>query len=396
MTSSRVLLQLLLPVALSACVAAPSDELETVAVHASKLTPEHSSFNARVLSDAVKVEHSFTASLDPNVEPLTRLESAYTQQIGSDSAQRIRVGDTVSTSGMWGSTVRYGGMQFGTRNSARADVITNSELASPGLAVLPTVEQSLFTSLRARNTDLAEQEVAAVAAPTIASTRLVAEGCSDFSVGLGKVRRDYALLSNEYGPLLANTTVACAVPLGFTIEGHGEYLDDDVAALGVGLARQVGPLGTASAAFASSRTVAGNAGWLARFGFEHTNELFNVALRSQIQSREFRDIGGVVLSDPVMQRDLASVGLNVTDRTNLSLAYATQTTWERVRVDVIALKQSVSVGRGALSMSAGHSFSENFGSSLFISYKRPLGLGTPARSPIREFDLDTIDSLFVR
>jgi len=396
MTSSRVLLQLLLPVALSACVAAPPDELEPVAVHASKLTPEHSSFNARVLSDAVKVEHSFTASLDPNVEPLTRLESAYTQQIGSDSAQRIRVGDTVSTSGMWGSTVRYGGMQFGTRTSARADVITNSELASPGLAVLPTVEQSLFTSLRARNTDLAEQEVAAVAAPTIASTRLVAEGCSDFSVGLGKVRRDYALLSNEYGPLFANTTVACAVPLGFTIEGHGVYLDDDVAALGVGLARQVGPLGTASAAFASSRTVAGNAGWLARFGFEHTNELFNVALRSQIQSREFRDIGGVVLSDPVMQRDLASVGLNVTDRTNLSLAYATQTTWERVRVDVIALKQSVSVGRGALSMSAGHSFSENFGSSLFISYKRPLGLSTPARSRIREFDLDTIDSLFVR
>jgi len=324
------------------------------------------------------------------------LESAYTQQIGSDSAQRIRVGDTVSTSGMWGSTVRYGGMQFGTRTSTRADVITNSELATPGLAVLPTVEQSLFTSLRARNTDLAEQDVAAVAAPTIASTRLVAAGCSDFSVGLGKVRRDYAMLSNEYGPLFANTTVACAVPLGFTIEGHGEYLDDDVAALGVGLARQVGPLGTASAAFASSRTVAGNSGWLARFGFEHSNELFNVALRSQIQSREFRDIGGVVLSDPVMQRDLASVGLNVTDRTNLSLAYATQTTWERVRVDVIALKQSVSVGRGALSMSAGHSFSENFGSSLFLSYKRPLGLSTPTRPPIREFDLDTIDSLFVR
>ena len=396
MTSSRVLLQLLLPVALSACVAAPSDQLEPVAVHASKLTPEHSSFNARVSSDAVKVEHSFTASLDPKVEPLTRLESAYTQQIGSDSGQRIRVGDTVSTAGMWGSSVRYGGMQFGTRTGARADVITNSELATPGLAVLPTVEETLFTSLGDRNTELAEQDVASVAAPTIAATRLVAEGCSDFSVGVGKVRRDYALVSNEYGPLFANTTVACAVPLGFTIEGHGEYLDDDVAALGVGLARQVGPVGTASAAFASSRTVAGISGWLARFGFEHSNELFNVALRSQIQSREFRDIGGVVLADPVMQRDLASVGLNVTNRTNLSLAYATQTTWERVRVDVIALKQSVSVGRGALSMSAGHSFSENFGSSLFLSYKRPLGLSTPTRSPIREFDLDTIDSLFVR
>ena len=394
-SSSRILLHLLWPVALSACVAAPSDEPQTVAVKANKLTPEYSSFNTRVLSDAGNVEHSFTASLDPNVEPLTRLQSAYTQQIGSDSQQRIRLGDTVSTSGMWGSTVRYGGMQFGTRTTARADVITDPELAAAGLAVLPTVEDSLFTSLEARTATLDAPDVAAIAAPTIASTRLVAAGCSDFSVGVGKVRRDYALLSNEYGPMFANTTVACAVPLGFTIEGHGEYLDEDVAALGVGLARQLGPLGTASAAFASSRTVAGTTGWLARFGFEHSNELFNVALRSQMQSREFREIGADVLTDPVMQRDLASVGLNVTDRANLALAYATQVTWERVRVDVIALKQSVSVGRGALSMSAGHSFSENFGSSLFISYKRPLGLRTPARSPIREFDMDTIGSLFV-
>ena len=200
-------------------------------------------------------------------------------------------------------------------------------------------------------------------------------------MGFGKVRRDYALLSNEYGPLFANTTVACAVPLGFTVEGHGEYLDDDVTALGVGLARQVGPIGTASVAFASSRTVAGDSGWLARFGFEHNNSLFNVALRSQLQSREFRDIGAVALEDPIMQRDLASIGLNVTDRANLALAYATQTTWERVRIDVIALKQSVSVGRGALSMSAGHSFEENFGSSVFISYKRPLGLRAAGALP---------------
>ena len=131
-------------------------------------------------------------------------------------------------------------------------------LAAAGLAVLPTVEDALFTSLDERAPTLAEPGRRHDRAPTIASTRLVAEGCSDFSVGVGKVRRDYALMSNEYGPLFANTTVACAVPLGFTIEGHGEYLDDDVAALGVGLARQLGPLGTASAAFASSRTVAGN------------------------------------------------------------------------------------------------------------------------------------------
>ena len=413
---SRASLQLLVPLALCACVATPSVEPEEVAVKAHTLSPEYSSFNARVLSEAGNVEHSFAASLDPNVETLTRLQSAYTLQVGADD-RRVRVGDTVSSAGMWGSTVRYGGMQFGTRSSARSDVIADPELATAGLAVLPTVEDAMFASLGDRSTTLAEQNIAigggavdgpwslvaqdalgrseSIGAPLIAPTRLVAEGCSDFSVGFGKVRRDYALLSNEYGPLFANTTVACAAPLGFTVEGHGEYLDDDVAALGLGLARAVGPLGTASMAFASSRTVAGDSGWLARFGFEHSNDLFNVALRSQLQSREFRDIGAVALADPIMQRDLASVGLNVTDRANLALAYATQTTWDRVRIDVIALKQSFSVGRGALSMSAGHSFEANFGSSVFISYKRPLGLRAPARSPIREFDLETIDSLLV-
>lgn len=393
--SSRSLFHLLLPVVLSACATAPPPEHETVKVRTGTLSLERSSFNAQVLSDAGHVEQSFNASLAPNAEPLTRLQSAYTQQIGADGDQRIRVGDTVSTAGMWGSTVRYGGMQFGTRTGTRADVIDNPELATAGLAVLPTVEDAMFASLETRTTTLNDQDVATIAVPTIASTRLVGDGCSDFSVGVGKVRRDYALVSNEYGPLFANTTVACAAPLGFTVEGHGEYLDDDVAALGVGLAREVGPLGTASVAFASSRTVAGSAGWLARFGFEHSSSLLNVALRSQMQSREFRDIGSVDLTDPIMQRDLASVGVNVTDGANLALAYATQTTWQRIRVDVIALKQSVRVGRGALSMSAGHSFEENFGSSLFISYQRPFGLQTPARSPIQEFDLDTVDSLFV-
>jgi len=297
---------------------------------------------------------------------------------------------------MWGSTVRYGGMQFGTRTGARSDVIDNPKLAAAGLAVLPTVEDSMFTSLEGRTTTLSDQDVAAISAATLAATRLVNDGCSDFSVGLGKVRRDYAMLSNEYGPLFANTTVACSVPLGFTVEGHGEYLDDDLTALGLGLARQVGPIGTASVAFASSRTVTGTSGWLARFGFEHSSSLLNVAVRSQMQSREFREIGSDVLTDPIMQRDLASIGVNVTDGANLALAYASQTTWERARVDVIALKQSVRVGRGALSMSAGHSFEENFGSSLFISYQRPLGIGPqrPARSPIQEFDLNTIDALF--
>ena len=79
------------------------------------------------------------------------------------------------------------------------------------------------------------------------------------------------------------------------------------------------------------------------------------------------------LTDRIMQRDLASVGVNVTETASLSVAYATQTTWARERTNLIAVKQSMGVGRGTMSMSAGHSLEDNFGSSVFISYQRPFG-----------------------
>jgi outer membrane usher protein FimD/PapC len=406
-------------VALSACAAAPPREQKVVDVSTGTLTPEYSSINARVLTEAASVDHTFVASLDPGKEPLTRLQSTYTQSFGDD-ADQLRVGDSVSSVGMWGTAVRYGGMQFGTRSAARDDVIDSSQLATSGVAVLPTVADALFASAGDPGTSLAQQNLsvdrsirgggpgawsltaedaqgrsASIDAPMIASTRLVERGCGDFSVGLGKVRQDYALISNEYGPMFANTTVKCAAPLGFTVEGHGEYLADEVAAVGVGLARQVGPLGTASMAFAQSHAGIGS-GWLARFGFEHRNPLFDLALRSRIQSREFREVGTTMLADPVMQRDLASVGLNVTEGSNLSFAYAAQTTWARQRTNLLAVKQSVAVGRGSLSVSAGHSLEDNFGTSLFISYRRPFGLSRPARSSIDELDLDLLDSQLVQ
>ena len=394
--------------AASGCAVRPIGEPETVAVRATSLNPAYSSVNAQVLSDAGKVDYSFAASLDPKIDTVTRLQSSYTQQLGDEN---LRVGDAVSSVGMWGTSVRYGGMQFGTRTQARADVIDSSRIATSGLAVLPTVADALFASAGPSSTALGQQNLSvnrslptgaeawnlavkdalghseSVGGPMIASTRLVNEGCADFSVGVGKVRQDYALTSNGYGPMFANTTVACGAPLGLTVEGHGEYLADEVTALGVGVARQIGALGTASVAFAQSNAGNGETGWMSKVGFEHNNSLFSLMLRSRFQSRDFRDIGSVALADPIMQRDLASVGVNVTETANLSLAYATQTTWARERTNLIALKQSMGLGRGTMSMSAGHSLQDNFGSSIFISYQRPLGRLRPTRSAIEEFEL---------
>lgn len=414
MTATIRTIFILVPaLALTACAVPQVSEPETVAVRATSLNPAYSSVNAQVLSDAGKVDYSFAASLDPaaTAKTLTRLQSSYTQRNGDES---LRVGDTVSSVGMWGTSVRYGGMQYGTRSDTRDDVIDSSKLASSGMAVLPTVADALFASTGNSGTGLSRQNLSvnrslpsggqgwnlavqdalghseSIAAPMIASTRLVEHGCSDFSVGFGKVREDYALTSNSYGPMFANTTVTCGAPMGFTVEAHGEYLADEVSALGFGVARRIGSVGTASVAFAQSNAVSGGSGWMSKVGFEHTNSMFNLMLRSRFQSREFRDIGNMALTDPIMQRDLASVGVNVTERSSLSVAYATQTTWARERTNLIAVKQSMGVGRGTMSMSAGHSLEDNFGSSVFISYKRPFGGIRPLTRPMID-DLEELD-----
>jgi outer membrane usher protein len=393
---------------LCGCASAPIERPSSVAVKTGAVSFDYSSFNARVLNQASAVEASFTTSLREG--SVTRLESGYTYKFG-DSQDQVRVGDTVSSPGMWGNAVRYGGMQYRSNSETRADVITASELATTGLAVLPTVADALFAATGDPGAALSQQNLsvdrswntggltardaygrsAAIDAPIIARTRLVDSGCSDVAVGAGKVRRDYAITSNEYGPAFANTTVACGGPLGFTIEGHGEFVQDEVAAVGLGLARKVGGLGTASFSYASSHAEAGT-GWLAGVGFEHENETFNVAVRSKLQSRSFREVGSVVMEDPIMQRNLASVGVNVLESGNLSLAYATQTTWARERMNIIALQQSLNVGRGSLAMSAGHSLEDNIGSSVFISYKLPLGTVRKSRSAVQEFDPILLDS----
>jgi outer membrane usher protein len=403
----------------SGCAVAPSSELDTVEVDAKKISLKHSSFSAQVAGDAGRVNQTFAASIDPNVTTptLTRLESTFSKSLGA-SEERLRVGDSVSSVGMWGSSVRFGGMQFGTASDTRTDIVTSNELATNGLAVLPTVADALFASMGAADRSLSAQNVSVkrslgsnglaltakdalgrtevINAPMISSVRLAESGCEDFSVGFGKVRRDYAIASNDYGPTFANTTVTCGAPLGFTVEGHGEYLADEVTAFGLGVARKVGPIGTASVALASSRADIGS-GWLARVGFDHRNQWFNVALRSRLQSRDFREVHSLALVDPIMQRDLASLGINVMEGANLSLSYATQTTWQRERANLIAIRQSMSVGAGSLSMSAGHSMMEDVGSSFFVSYQRPFG--TPRRqerSPVEEFDLEMLTRPLMR
>ena len=385
-------------------------EVKPVDVQTKRLNRDYTTVNARVLADAGIVDSQFVTSLNPKAESVTRLESSWTQQ-REDSDQAWRIGDSVSAAGLWGSTVRFGGLQFGTRSDARRrDVIDSPHLASSGIAVLPSASDALFASAgapRPQNLRLAGGVTMAganavkfvardslgrsqsITAPLIADTQYLnaaREGCDDFSFGLGRVRQDFAITSNDYGPLFANTTVVCGAPLGFVVEGHGEYLSSELTALGLGVSRRVGTLGTASVALAQSQATTGS-GWLTRFGFDHESSIFNFKVRTSTRSREFREIASTTTADPIMDRSLASLGVKTGQTSSLAVTYATQTTWERERVELVGLSQNLQWGSTSLSMSAGHSLVAADGSSVFISFKRPFGVLVPKRiSPVESVE----------
>jgi outer membrane usher protein len=209
--------------------------------------------------------------------------------------------------------------------------------------------------------------------PLLTKTVLADPGCNGFSMGFGKVREDYALQSNGYGAVFANTTVRCGLSPKLTLETHGEYLEGQTAAWGFDVASKVGTLGLASAALASSRGE-GESGWLAKMGFEHSNSLFDVALRTRLQSRGFREAASQATTDPVVQQTLASLGVKLSDANSLAVAYAAQTTAVGERADVLAVSQSMYMGAyGSLSMTAGHSVAQGQDSSVYLFYSRPFG-----------------------
>jgi outer membrane usher protein FimD/PapC len=368
-----------------------------------RISGQDSSFNARLLRDDGVLDWNFLASTDPEAERLTRLDSSWRKEL--DDSRNLLLGDAVSSGGSWGTAVRYAGLQFGTSAELRADVIPNTALAQPGVAALPSMADALLKD--ARDSKLALHGLAvdgavqvaapnllsfvardsvgrsrAITRPLLSKARLVGPGCDRFSFGVGRAREDYALVSNDYGPWLVNTTVTCGMPFGFTIEGHGAYVDGDVGSAGLDVARRLGVLGTASVALASSYSTV-DSGWLTRFAFEHSNRAFDFIVHRGIQSRSFRQVGELGSDDPVEQRTLASMSFKFGRFGNVALAYATQSTFAREQTNVLALNESTQLGSGRIGVTAGHSLTDESESSVLLFFTQPLGVAAKSRSSLQ-------------
>jgi outer membrane usher protein len=352
-----------------------------------------SQVDAAVITDDVKLTSTAIATLKTRDTSLTRLESAWTYD-PDDSRFRLRLGDSTSDAGHWGSAVRFAGLQWGTGLAPRQDLLDAPRLALAGASIVPTVADAMLGAVNAPSAGFASRglstgkvlpSLAGMAFTThdaagrstsltrslVAKPRQFDAGCRSYSLSFGRVRENYGLDESSYGPVFANTTVACGLGDGRSIEAHGEYLAGDATLAGLSLSQPVGNA-MATVAAATSDNARGQ-GYQMQMGLQREVRRIAVGLQAQVQSPLYRDLGKSDVTDAVAQRMLASIATRFNDRSTLAFAYAMQRTEDQERADVVGVTQTLKFRTGGqISLVANHSVNDQRYSSVNLSFARAL------------------------
>jgi outer membrane usher protein len=328
-----------------------------------------------------------------------RLDTTWTRDF-PDRLTTLRVGDAVSSTGPWGRSVRFGGIQYGTNFNTQPTLVTTPLLSARGDAVVPSTVDVFVNGQQVASeqvqpgpfeidgvptvngagqmqvvvTDtLGRQQV--IAQPYYSGQSLLRKGLTEYSVEAGAVRRDYTERSNAYGDVVAAATFRRGVSDNLTAGVHAEAQSKGSAAAGVDASVQVGDLGIVSGSVAAGGD-SNSTGWLGGVGFERNGRRGSVYARSLYASEGFSQLGDSVLPDRPKLRTFAGVGVDLFDFGSLQLAYGLQTNWTTPSSETFGLGYTYGLGsRGFLNLFASHSTSEESEpeSDIYLTWTMPMG-----------------------
>ncbi|WP_244137171.1 fimbria/pilus outer membrane usher protein [Burkholderia pyrrocinia] len=280
----------------------------------------------------------------PGTESAIRLDSTYTLS-DPDTLRRYRLGDFITGGLGWTRPVRLGGAQITSDFSMRPDLVTFPVPLVSGSAAVPSTVDVLANGIRLFSHEveagpfeipqlpvvtgagtismtltnaLGRQVVATL--PFYASSALLAPGLQTFSVQAGAVRRNWGLLSNDYGNFAATATWRRGLSSALTVEASAEGTAGTFMA-GSGLVVNVGNLAMLNVAAAAS-TGSGGTGTQLSVGVQRLGAVFSFSTSVSVAGHDFRDIAAMN-GDPVPRLRLnASVGLSLGRFGSVGAAYA--------------------------------------------------------------------------
>ncbi|PTV54501.1 fimbria/pilus outer membrane usher protein [Acinetobacter seifertii] len=238
-------------------------------------------------------------------EKWVRLDSKW-QYVDPEKVRIYTLGDFISNSSDWGSSVRLAGLQWSSAYTQRGDIVTSALPQFSGSAALPSTldlyvnQQKIYSGLVPSGpfdvkqlpfisgnevtlvtTDATGQQTI-TKKPYYFSSKILAKGINEFSVDVGVPRYNYGLYSNDYDDA---TFTSGAIRYGYsnslTLSGGAEASTDGLSNLGTGFAKNLFGVGVINADIAASQYKDEN-GYSALVGLEgriSKNISFNTSYR---------------------------------------------------------------------------------------------------------------------
>ncbi|QNW92689.1 fimbrial biogenesis outer membrane usher protein [Acinetobacter seifertii] len=238
-------------------------------------------------------------------EKWVRLESKW-QYVDPEKVRIYTLGDFISNSSDWGSSVRLAGLQWSSAYTQRGDIITSALPQFSGSAALPSTldlyvnQQKIYSGLVPSGpfdvkqlpfisgnevtlvtTDATGQQTI-TKKPYYFSSKILAKGINEFSVDVGVPRYNYGLYSNDYDDAtFASGAIRYGYSNSLTLSGGAEASTDGLSNVGTGFAKNLFGVGVINADIAASQYKDEN-GYSALVGLEgriSKNISFNTSYR---------------------------------------------------------------------------------------------------------------------
>lgn len=210
-------------------------------------------------------------------EKWVRLESKW-QYVDPEKVRIYTLGDFVSNSSDWGSSVRLAGFQWSSAYTQRGDIVTSALPQFSGSAALPSTldlyvnQQKIYSGLVPSGpfdikqlpfisgnevtlvtTDATGQQ-SITKKPYYFSSKILAKGINEFSVDVGVPRYNYGLYSNDYDDAtFASGAIRYGYSNSLTLSGGVEASTDGLTNLGTGFAKNLFGVGVINADIAASQ-----------------------------------------------------------------------------------------------------------------------------------------------
>jgi outer membrane usher protein len=271
-------------------------------------------FEIGLFTGPLLAEGTAIARLSDSGARVVRLDTSLTWDL-PDEMVSLRIGDTITRGGVGGAPLRIGGLQFTRSFGVRPGFLTGPVPTLAGSAALPSVADLYVNGALTSSNEVQPGAFTLTGFPVVmgagtvemvvrdalgretvvreayyAAPGLLRAGLSDFSYEIGFLRRDYAVASASYGPLVASATRRLGLTDRVTVEAHA-VASAETQQAGAAADLAFPGLGLISISAAGSRSGGGLTGERLGVAFEHRSRGFSFGGSASLASEDYRQVG---------------------------------------------------------------------------------------------------------